>query len=297
MTAAAVSQQVKVLEGDLGTKLLRRVNREFLLTDAAQAGLPDLREGFDRLAQAARKMREDNSRRLLTVSVDPSLAATWLVARLDRFREVHPHIDVLLEASMERADFGRDDVDMAIRYGAGDDPGLHVVRLFDEEVFPVCSPRLLEGSHPLREPQDLRHHTLLHLEWTPAKGEWPDWRTWLLAAGVGDIDATRGPRFSQHSMVLQAAVQGQGVALGSTALVTDDLAAGRLVWPFDLCVPTNFAYYIVGPEKTADQPKIVAFRSWLLAEAGRETAAPSPEPFAGVDVQGRGLDANGLSHE
>ncbi|WP_119461947.1 transcriptional regulator GcvA [Rhodospirillaceae bacterium SYSU D60014] len=269
VTPAAVSQQVKALEEGLGVKLLRRAEGGLRLTEAGASGLEDLRAGFDRLSQAARKMRASNAR-LLTVSVDPSLAATWLIARLDRFKQRHPEIDVFLDASSAHVDLTREEIDMAIRYGAGDFPGLHAVRLFEDEVFPVCSPALLEGEHPLREPADLRWHRLLHLEWTPAKGEWPDWRSWLSAAGVESVDVTRGPRFTQHSMVLQAAVQGQGVALGSRALVADDLAAGRLVWPFDLCVPTSFAYYIVCLEAAAEDPRIAAFRDWLLAEAGCE---------------------------
>ena len=267
VTPAAVSQQVKALEADLGATLLRRVRRELYLTDAAQAGLADLRAGFDRLTRAARRMRGDGERQLLTVRVEPTFAATWLVKRLEGFKQARPAIDVRIHASMDCADFARDGVDVAIRYGMGDYPGLDVVRLFDDEVFPVCTPALMNGAHPLREPGDLRQHTLLHVDWMPHMGEWPDWSSWLRAAGVDDIDTGRGLRFSDESMALQAAVQGQGVALGNTALVADDLAAGRLVWPFSLCLPTMFAYYIVCPKATADDPSIAGFRDWLLAEA------------------------------
>jgi LysR family glycine cleavage system transcriptional activator len=278
VTPAAVRQQLKALETDLGLRLLQRDEGEIRLTGVAKAALADLRDGFDRIARAVQDMRAADAPRRLTVSVDPSLAATWLVPRLHRFHEQHPDIDVLLEASNALADLGRGEVDMAIRYGSPPFPGLRAVQLFDEQVFPVCSPRLRAGTIPLRKPGDLRRHTLLHLEWTPAKGEWPDWRAWLLAAGIEDIDATRGPRFTQHSMALQAAVHGQGVALASSALVADDLAAGRLVCPFDLRVATAFAYYVVAPERTADKPKIAAFRSWLMAAArakSERTDAPS----------------------
>jgi LysR family glycine cleavage system transcriptional activator len=269
VTTAAVSQQVKLLEQDLGVKLLRRSDGEWQLTEAGRAGATELRQGFDSLAQGLRKIRSLRGRRRLTVSVVPSFAATWLVSRLDRFREAHPEIDLLLDATMALADFGRGDADMAIRYGAGDFPDLHCVRLLADEAFPVCSPRLTEGPHPLREPGDLRHHTLLHLEWSSAHGGWPDWPMWLRSAAVVDIDAERGPRFTQHSMALQAAIEGQGVALGTTSHVVDALAAGRLIWPFDHCLPTHFAYYIVSPRETANEPAIAAFREWLIGEAAR----------------------------
>ncbi len=269
VTPAAVSQQVKALEADLGTALLRRVRRELYLTDAAQAGLADLRAGFDRLARAARRMRGDGERQLLTVRVEPTLAATWLVSRLEGFRQARPGIDLRLDASLELPDFARDGVDMAIHYGDGAYPGLEAVRLFTDEVFPVCSPRLLDGPRPLAEPADLRHHTLLHLEWNPRYGAWPDWAMWLRAAGAGDVDAERGPRFTEQSMSLQAAEEGQGVALGSTALVADDIAAGRLVQPFALHLTTSFAVYLVYPKDTVGESKVDAFRDWITTEAAQ----------------------------
>ena len=273
VTPAAVSQQVKALEADLGTALLRRVRREIHLTDAAQAGLADLRAGFDRLSRAARRMRGDGERQLLTVRVEPTLAATWLVSRLEGFRRIRPTIDLRLDASLELPDFARDGVDLAIHYGDGAYPGLEAIRLFSDEVFPVCSPELLVGPQPLAEPADLRHHTLLHLEWNLRYGAWPDWAMWLRAAGVEDVDPGRGPRFSEQSMSLQAAQEGQGVALGSTALVADDTARGRLMQPFALHLTTSLAVYLVYPMDMAAEPKLAAFRDWLTAEAAQSQAA------------------------
>ena len=223
---------------------------------------------FDALAQAVERVRsqccEGGS---LALSVGPSFAAKWLVPRLERFREAHPDIDIRIDATDRTADLARGEADVAIRYGAGRYRGLRVDPLFGEEVFPVCAPSLREGPPPLDEPSDLKHHTLLHVDWKDQDDTWPSWRMWLLAAGVDDVDATRGPRFSMESMTVQSAVEGHGVALASSPLVVDDLAAGRLVRPFALSLPNNFAYYVVALEASADTPKVAAFRNWLLEEA------------------------------
>ncbi|MCH7931217.1 MAG: transcriptional regulator GcvA [Proteobacteria bacterium] len=273
VTPAAVSHQVKALEDRLGVALFRRLNRAMLLTDAGQLLLPGLRDGFDRLAEAVHRVRAHGAGNALTVSVAPSFAAKWLVPRLDRFRAAHADIEIRLDATDQLVDFAREDVDVAIRYGAGDYPGLRADRLFTDEVFPVCSPRLLEAPHPLREPADLRWHTLLHVGWATDSEFWPDWRMWLLAAGVRDVAPTQGPKFKQEGMVVQAALEGHGVALASSVLVADDLAAGRLVRPFELGLPLSFAYYVVATEAAADQPKVAAFRAWILAEAKRQPAS------------------------
>lgn len=268
VTPAAISHQIKGLEEFLGVQLFRRRNKNLLLTDSGQAALPALREGFARLADAIELMRSGDVERILTVSVAPSFAGKWLVPRLDRFRESYPGIDVRVDANSRLVDFARDDVDIAIRYGSGDYPGLHVDCLLADEIVPVCSPRLLTGSAPLKKPADLRKHTLLHIEDPIMSGAYPDWKMWLLSAGIDDIDATRGPRFSQSNMAIQAAVEGHGVALAGSILVADDLAAGRLVKPFALSFPVNFCYYLVCPQATLAMPKMNAFREWLLSQTG-----------------------------
>ncbi len=277
VTPAAVSHQVRALEADLGVSLLRRVKGEFVLTETAQTALPVLRAGFDQIAEAARRLRADEARHFLTISVSPTFAATWLVRRLGTFKAAYPDIDVRLQTTDKVADFARDGVDIGIRFGAGHYPGQQATRLFDEEIFPVCSPGLRERGPPLDSPADLAGHTLLHVEWTWAltkgKGETLDWELWLRAAGAEGVDALRGPRFSHANLALQAAIEGQGLALGSESLARDDLAAGRLVCPFDVVLPVNFAYYLVYPEETADRPKIAAFRHWILAEIGTGTSS------------------------
>jgi LysR family glycine cleavage system transcriptional activator len=266
VTQAAISHQVKALEDWLGVPLFRRLNRALLLTDAGQSYLPPLRDAFDQLAAATDRLRADDSRGVLTVTTLPSIASKWLVPRLGRFRQAHPDIDLRIDASQHLTDFARENVDLAVRYGRGEWDGMRIDRLMSEDFFPVCSPRLLDGDPPLRTPGDLRRHILLHDD------NRTDWTVWFLAAGIAGGDPTRGPGFSDSSLVLQAAAEGQGVALGRGALAAADLAAGRLVKPFDLSLPATFAYYLVIPEATADRPKIAAFRDWLLAEVARDEA-------------------------
>jgi LysR family glycine cleavage system transcriptional activator len=271
VTQSAVSHQIKALEERLGVPLFRRMNRALLLTDAGQIYFPVVRDALDLLAAATDRLRAYDASDALTVSVLPSFAARWLVPRLKRFRAIHPEIDVRLQASENRTDFIRENVDVGLRYGTGNYPGLTVVKILHEDVFPVCSPALLDEEHPLKTPSDLRFHTLLH---DMMDATCPEWSDWLKAAGVEGFDATRGPLFSDSSMLIQAAVDGQGVALGRSALAADDLAAGRLVKPFDLSFAPDRAYYLVCPPANADRPNVVAFRDWLLEEAARENDTP-----------------------
>lgn len=281
VTPAAVSQQVRALENQLGVQLFRRLPRSVVITEAGQSGLIVLREGFDKLAEAAELFRTHDATTTLVVSVVPTFAAKWLVPRLDHFQALHPDIEVRVDASSGLVDFTQDAVDIAIRYGAGVYPGLIVHRLNQgtEVVFPVCSPQLLKGPHPLRQPQDLRWHTLIHTDWKGQEETWPNWRTWLLAAGVSDVDGTRGPRFNVGALAAQAAVEGQGVALCNDFLAAQDLAEGRLVKPFDLDVKaaTHFAHYLVYPKTAARKPKVAAFCEWVQRESGGEPNEPRPE--------------------
>lgn len=265
VTPAAISNQIKVLEEQYGVRLFRRLTRAVVLTETGQSALPLLRQGFDKLSEAADRLGTLSTGGILIVSVLPFFAAKWLLPRLDRFYQDHTDIDVRIDATMRAVDLVRDGVDVCIRLGRGNYPDLHVVKLMDEQAFPVCSPRLLKEIAPLVKPDDLRNHTLLHIE--SDEFYFPEWSTWLKAAGVDDIDATRGPRFNQLGLQVQAAVEGHGVALASSVLVTDDLYAGRLVRPFDLAIEADIAYYLLCQEDAAMQPPIVAFRDWVLAEA------------------------------
>jgi LysR family glycine cleavage system transcriptional activator len=207
---------------------------------------------------------------VLTVTTMPSFAARWLIPRLGAFNRLHPAIAVRTLVDNKLATFKDDDVDVAIRFGGGKYPGLISDFLFIEEVFPVCSPRLLEGPLPLRSLDDLARHTLLHDEPHPGLHEL-EWGQWLAARGIHHIDARPGPRFTYTHMSLQAAAMGQGVALGTSVMCADDLESGRLVRPFPDKVTADYAYYLVFPPAAPDRPSVTAFRRWLLEAAAAFT--------------------------
>lgn len=261
VTQAAVSHQIKLLEDRLGMPLFRRLNRALLLTDAGQALFPAVNEALDIMATAVDRLHRHDKTGEITVTTMDSFAATWLVPRLGRFRKRHPEIDVRVTTSDTSIDFARENVDLAIRYGYGDWPGLSVKRLMTEEAFPVCAPALLESGPPLKHPSDLKDQTLLHDDMRE------DWRMWLMAAGETGVDPERGPSYQHSNLVLQAAEQGDGVALARSVLVEAALAAGRLVKPFDLSLPVRYAYYVVCPIANLSRPKVEAFRNWLFDEA------------------------------
>ncbi|QQS12442.1 MAG: transcriptional regulator GcvA [Rhodospirillales bacterium] len=268
VTPAAVSQQIKQLEDHLGCPLFRRGGRTLILTDEGQACLPGLVEGFESLLAALAELDTAGESGPLTVSVAPSFASKWLVPRLDDFRVHHPDIDVRITATMHLVDFDADDVDCAIRYGAGGYPGLISEKLLDESVVPVCAPSLLAGAAPLRVPADLARYTLLHDDSPDQDPSCPDWRMWLRAAGVDAAESGRGLRFNQSSLVLEAAAGGHGVALAKTRLAAEDLRAGKLVSPFGVETPLAFAYFFVCPPRRRASRKVAAFRDWMAAQSG-----------------------------
>jgi LysR family glycine cleavage system transcriptional activator len=268
ITQAAVSHQIKVLEQALGVRLFRRLNRAIRLTEEGQEFVGEVRKALNHLATAVEKLAAPDAGGPLTVSVLPSFASKWLVPRLGRFRDKHPEIDVRISPSTQLTDFRRDDVDLVVRYGKGEYEGLQSVRLMTEDIFPVCSPALLNGPNALRVPEDLRRHTLLHDD------GYVDWTMWLLVAGVSGIDPRQGPFFTDSAFVIQAAAEGQGVALARGALAAGDIAAGRLIKPFDIAIPTEYAYYVLSPKATSHHPKIAAFREWLLEEEASDDTPP-----------------------
>jgi LysR family glycine cleavage system transcriptional activator len=265
VTQAAISHQVKALEDDLGIVLFRRLNRALILTDQGQLLFPAVRDALDALAEATSRLSAREAGGALTVSTLPSFAVKWLVPRMSRFQEHHPEIELRISANERLADFARDGIDVGIRFGAGGWPGLKAEEIAGEWVTPVCRPSI---ARQLRTADDLRTQVLLHEEMTPLGG-FPTWADWLEAAHVTGVDASRGPRFSHTHIMLQAAIDGQGVALGQVLLTEDDVAARRLVAPFALRLPTGFGYYLACVPGAADRPKVKAFRRWVLDEIGR----------------------------
>ena len=263
VTQAAVSQQVKALESRLGIPLFRRVHNRLFLTYAGQAWLPKLRAGFDLLASGTEELHIYDQGASLTVRVPSSFSIQWLVPRLDRFHSRYPTIEIRLIALERAQDMDGAVIDLDIRNGTGDWPGLESNILMRENVFPVCSPQTAAGERPLRDPKDLSGHELLHVS-----GYRADWRMWFDRAGLKDFDVSRGPYFDQSITAIHAAINGLGVVLGRSPLVAGDLAAGRLVAPFDIELAGENAYWITVPPSLAKRPHIVAFRDWLLEEAG-----------------------------
>ncbi|MDQ8727151.1 transcriptional regulator GcvA [Bradyrhizobium sp. LHD-71] len=271
VTQTAISHQIKRLEEELGLRLFIRQNRTLTLTAEARDYLPGIRAAFQDLRLATERLKRKESENALIVTTIASFAAKWLMPRLSRFQQLHPAIDVRVTTSTELADFSRDGVDVGIRYGHGKWAGLRSDWLMAEELFPVCSPVLLTGKHPIRAPEDLKKHTLLY----SSHDMEDDWRLWLTAAGE-PLDILKQPSltFDMIFMTVQAAIDGLGVAVGRTAFVESDLAAGRLVAPFDVTLPIDVGFYLVCPEASADTPKIAAFREWLLATAQRDKQVP-----------------------
>jgi LysR family transcriptional regulator, glycine cleavage system transcriptional activator len=273
VTQTAISHQIRRLEEQLGKRLFVRSSRTLRLTRDAEDYLPAIRTAFDDLRRATARLQRPDREGLLTVSTTASLATKWLVTRVASFQDAHPGIEVRITTSTHLVDFQRDEVDLAVRYGRGNWAGLKTQWLMAEDISPVCSPALLKGPKPLRKPEDLVHHTLLHT--TVARD---DWQLWLTAAGLPlSLALRRGLSFDQGFMALQAATDGLGVALSSSSLVDADIAAGRLVRPFDLVLPADAGYYIVTPEETADTKKIALFRDWLVRSVVKRSDTTAEE--------------------
>src|SRR6266568_2542818 len=260
VTQGAVSRQVKALEQELGLKLFNRERQRLTLTEAGRGYLGVVGDALDRIAVGTERLLQRQASGALTLSTSPDFAAKWLVHRLGRFAEAHPDIDLRVSATMHHVDFAREEVDLAVRHGDGNWAGLGVVRLCSEQLFPVCAPKLVSGRNRVTGASDLLKFPLLHLD------DWKTWSRWFEAAGVTDPVA-HGPVINRASMLIDAAVDGQGVALARTALAAWDLINGRLVRPIDVSLRMSNTYWIVCPKAISSVPKIATFRDWLLAEA------------------------------
>jgi len=258
VTHGAVSQRIKRLEEHLGMSLFRRSGRRMLLTDEGRRLLERVRTAMSEIAEGVEAIRSDNRDRILTVSMLPGFAAYWLLPRLAQFIERHPDIEVNIRATLSLTDFARDEVDMAVRFGPGAWPGLISIKLYDEELVPVCSPAFRRRRLP-RAPSDLLKMPLLHDERQP-------WSIWFKAVGLDYRDARQRPRYGDQTLLLAAAIAGLGVALARASLVQADLESGRLVRLFSQSVRTNYSYFVVYPPGSETLGKIQAFQEWLLEQ-------------------------------
>jgi LysR family glycine cleavage system transcriptional activator len=264
MTQAAVSYQVKLLEDRVGTPLFLRLPKRVVLSEAGKRLAPPVTEAFQRLQAAFAALRE-SSEGVLSVTAIMSFATNWLVPRLGTFQLAHPSIAVRLETSQRLVDFSREEVDVGIRSGKGKWTGLKAHLLMPTEFTPLCSPALLARAGQLAEPADLLKLPLL---------DWRDesWRQWFALAGIDDPKPTPHPTVQLESQLMlgQAAMAGQGVAILTPAYFAADIAAGRLVQPFDLVGRSESSFYLVYPQERQNVPKIRAFRDWILKEVGRD---------------------------
>jgi LysR family transcriptional regulator, glycine cleavage system transcriptional activator len=276
VTPGAVSQMLKALELHLGVKLFHRVNRGILLTDAGQGYLPPVRNAFRQIADASRRLAVSVDTGMLTVSVTPFFANAWLVPRLKDFQDAHPEIDLHVVTSSALVDFSRDGVDLAVRHGLGCYPGLCSHRVVAVEIVPVAAPALVARLGAPTTPADLAHWPHVH------DAERKGWHLWFQSQGIDEIGPPRGPSFDDSGLLLKAVLAGQGAGLLPAAMVTREIAEGRLVRLADVVLLEDFAYYLVYPEAGRVRPKIAAFREWILKATAGDAVKDMPVPRAYV---------------
>jgi len=258
VTQAAVSHQIKVIEEYLGVTLFVRTPRKLVLTEQGKTLLPDVIEAFDKVSNAIGAIKQEPSSKMISVRLAPSFAAKWLSPRLKFFWLQYPEIDLCLYHAHPAVDFDREEIDIAVTYGKGDWPGVVVDPILSLDFFPVCTPAFMSNDKPLSDIDNLRYYSLLH------DANYECWADWLKLANIDGINAIKGTIIDDTNVLIQAAVDGQGVALGSTTFVQDLLDSGKLIKPFDITLENEFAYYIVCPEAHLKNPSVQAFKNWLL---------------------------------
>lgn len=267
VTQSAVSHQIRGLEDYWGLRLFERSRRSVILTESGSVLAPVVRASLSQISDAVQSLREEEEDNALRVSVLQSFATRWLLPRLPEFTDRYPDVQVWLSATSEAVDFVSDDADVAIRLSPAGGEGLNWTPLFLEKAFPVCSPAFREAMRGLKGPRDLLDRPVVQVI-SEARGL--GWTDWFAAAGLSGAEFSVGARFSNSGLAMQAALDGQGIALGRVALALDDLTAGRLVRLFDIDCFSDGAYHLVCPEGQQQKRKIVVFRSWLMEKA-RET--------------------------
>jgi DNA-binding transcriptional LysR family regulator len=274
ITQSAVSRQMRALEDHLGVALFERRPRGLALTEAGRSLQRAAGEFLEGLQAATDRLRASAGTPHLTLTTTGGFASLWLIPRLRSFTALHPDVDVRISATYKTFNLERSLVDVAVRYCREEEAPDGAIRLFGEELFPICSPALQsEGPHPLRTLDDLQHHALLHMD--EAMG-FLDWDTWLTAQGLADLRPAASIRFDNYEQMIQAAVSGQGVAMGIGRLVSALMSQGKLVAPFCKSVIGSRAYFIIRSETTGDRPHVKAFVDWLIEQAHAVSAAEAP---------------------
>jgi LysR family glycine cleavage system transcriptional activator len=271
VTPSAISQQIRTLEEYLNMPLFIRSKVGITLTPQARDAYPAIRDGLEQLARGFERLRFSQHDRLVTLTAPPSFAAHWLLPRIDRFRQQHPDLEIRLDASDRLADFAAEGIDIGVRYGLGGYPGLVADKLLAEQVVPVCSPTLLSSGATADEAWFARM-TLIHDTTSEFDPTFPTWKQWFQARGMAGVDASRGLRVNSSLLAIQAAIDGQGIALARTVIAERDVRSGRLVAPLPHAERTRCAYYVVHVPHALTHRKVRAVREWLFAEVG--AAAP-----------------------
>ena len=275
VTPAAVKQLVLKLEDTLNVQLVKRQGRGITLTEAGMTGVADLSGGFRQLSRAVDAIRQTHERRTLTITSEPSFAIAWLVKRIDRFKQMHPDIDVLIDSSLRVIDLESEPVDIAIRYEVKPRKGLISYNIFKDETLAVCSPALMKGPPEIKVLEDLEKVPLIHIDISGAGWkkltDWHlfEWQGWLDAVGASHIKPGRGLRFNEYTLAIQAAIAGQGVVLGSWPLVRDAIEAGLLVSPFEQRGKAEIGYNLVTSQASIKKPDVAAFVDWMLEEVAK----------------------------
>jgi len=277
LTQSAVSRQIAALEEHYGLQLFRRLHRALRLTDEGQALAQVVGEVLGRLHQIGGELQRDRRAKTVVVTTTPGFAGLWLIPRLASFTAARPDVDVRISAGYALVNLNRDGVDLAIRYQSEDAIDAGADLLFGDVVMPVCSPKLLrDKSRPLKTPEDLRHHVLMYLDSGPG-ADMQDWPIWLRAMKLDALKPASVLHFSQFDQLINAAVAGQGVALGRSPLLKQLLAERKLVAPFKKTVASPRSYYLVKSSGAPRKPEVADFADWLLAQA-RSGAAQAEAP-------------------
>jgi DNA-binding transcriptional LysR family regulator len=271
VTQSAVSRQVKTIEDHLGVALFLRRHRALMLTEAGHELYRATAQALRQLSDAAAKIRQRAAGRTLTVTTTIGFASLWLIPRLADFRIQRPDIDIRIAADTRMLDLEREGMELAIRYCKPLAAPEGAIKLFGEVVLPVCSPKLVTRSAPLATPADLRRHILLHYDQPEWPSPWLSWTVWLETMQLPGLKPAGSLRFSQYDQVIHAAIDGQGVALGTSPLVRQLITQSRLIAPLTKKFDSSRAYFLVTAPNAAERPEVKDFTAWMTRQAKQET--------------------------